>query len=227
MPTDTWARLAPSRRSAVVRAAEAEFAEHGFSHGSLNVVAREAGIAKGSLFQYFDDKADLFTHLVDLAADRVGAAMEERVESLDWSAGFFPALGVLLDAWVEHFLTHPVDRALCAAVNLEPDPEARTAVRGVIDDRLLAFLGPLLAAARDDGWLRRDADLDAFLSLLLMVLSHLALAPSNPELDPVLGLGTDPGAGAGRLLGVFEAAFGGAREEAVAPAAPGGGRRRG
>ena len=219
MPTDTWARLPASRRSAVVRAAEAEFATHGFSRGSLNVIAREAGVAKGSLFQYFDDKVDLFAHLVGLASDRVGAAMEERLETLDWSAGFFPAYRVLLEAWVEHFLTHPVDRALCAAVNLEPDPEARTAVRAVIDERLLAFLRPLLEEARDSGWLRADADLDAFLSLMLLVLSHLALAPSNPELDPVLGLGATPDRGADRLLDVFEAAFGGARERVGGAAA--------
>ena len=126
---------------------------------------------------------------------------------------------MLLEAWVEHFLTHPVDRALCAAVNLEPDPEARTAVRAVIDERLLAFLRPLLEEARDSGWLRADADLDAFLSLMLLVLSHLALAPSNPELDPVLGLGATPDRGADRLLDVFEAAFGGARERVGGAAA--------
>ncbi len=211
MPTDTWSRLPASRRTAVVRAAEAEFATHGFSRGSLNVIARDAGVAKGSLFQYFDDKADLFAHLVDLASDRVGAAMEERLETLDWSAGFFPAYRLLVEAWVDHFRTHPIDRALCAAVNLEPDPEARTAVRAVIDARLLAFLRPLLDDARGAGWLRPDADVDAFLALMLMVLSHLALAPSNPELDPVLALGDDPDGGAARLLDVFEAAFGGAR----------------
>ena len=52
MPTVTWARVDPLRRAAVVEAAEAEFGAHGFSRGSLNVIARRAGVAKGSLFQY-------------------------------------------------------------------------------------------------------------------------------------------------------------------------------
>ena len=55
MPTVTWARVDPARRAAVVEAAEAEFGAHGFSGGSLNVIARRAGVAKGSLFQYFAD----------------------------------------------------------------------------------------------------------------------------------------------------------------------------
>ena len=40
MPTVTWSRLGGERRSAVVDAAEAEFAAHGFSGGSLNVDGR-------------------------------------------------------------------------------------------------------------------------------------------------------------------------------------------
>ena len=63
MPTPTWNRLPAARRDAIVAAAEAEFAENGFSRGSLNVIAREAGVAKGSLFQYFTDKLDLFAYL--------------------------------------------------------------------------------------------------------------------------------------------------------------------
>lgn len=208
MPTDTWNRLPQARRDAVLNAAEAEFAANGFSRGSLNVIAREAGVAKGSLFQYFDDKVDLFAFLSERAVDRVGDAMGERMERIDWSGPFFPAFTELVDGWVDHFRDHPVDRAMSAAVFLEPDTEARSVVLGIVEGHLLAFLGPLLARASVDGWLRPDADLDAFRAMTLMVLPHLALAPSHPELDPVLGLSDDPHTGVRRLIAVFETAFG-------------------
>lgn len=38
-----------------------------------------------------------------------------------------------------------------------------------------------------------QADLDAFLALLLVLLPHIALAPHSPGLDPVLGLSSTPG----------------------------------
>ncbi len=208
MPTDTWNRLPQARRDAVLHAAEAEFAANGFSRGSLNVIAREAGVAKGSLFQYFDDKVDLFAFLSEQAVERVGEAMRAHLLRIDWSGPFFPAFTDLMDAWVDHFREHPVDRALSAAVFLEPDTEARSVVLGIVEGHLLAFLGPLLARASVDGWLRPDADLDAFRALTLMVLPQLALAPSHPELDPVLGLSEDPCAGVRRLVAVFEDAFG-------------------
>ncbi len=209
MPTETWNRLPPARRDAVLRAAEAEFAANGFSRGSLNVIAREAGVAKGSLFQYFDDKVDLFAHLCDRAVERIGEAMADQVDALDWTTGFFPACSELLQAWVDYFVEHPVDRTLSTAVFLEPDPEARAAARAIIDEHLLAFLQPILLDAQRRGFLRADADLDAFTALLLLVLPHLALAPSHPELDPLLGLGgSDPMKGVDRLMAVFDAAFG-------------------
>jgi len=77
MPTVTWSRLAGDRRCAIVAAEEAEFAAHGFSGGSLNVIARRAGVAKGSLFQYFADKRDLYAYITEVGSQRVRAYTED------------------------------------------------------------------------------------------------------------------------------------------------------
>jgi AcrR family transcriptional regulator len=212
VPTATWERLPESRRRAVLTAAEAEFGARGFSGGSLNVIARNAGVAKGSLFQYFTDKADLYAHLSELASRRIRAHMEEFIARVSWAEGFFPAYTELLLEWVEYFRTHEIERAVTAAVNLEPDPAARAAVRAVANRHYLEVLRPMLQHAQATGDLRADADVEAFLALLLLVLPHLALAPYSPGLDPVLGLAADvpdqPAAAVRRLVAVFDAAFG-------------------
>src|SRR5215467_11158439 len=129
MPTVTWARLDPARRAAVVEAAEAEFGAHGYSRGSLNVIARRAGVAKGSLFQYFADKRDLYAFIADVGSQRVRAYMETRIIELDPSRPFFEFLTDLLDSWVAFFADHPQDRALHAASSFEVDTDARVSVR--------------------------------------------------------------------------------------------------
>lgn len=208
MPTPTWDRLSSERRDAIVTAAEAEFGAKGFSRGSLNVIAREAGVAKGSLFQYFDDKIDLFAHLSDLASVRIGAAMAKYNAPLPWSDDYWGALAMSLDAWVAHFRDHPVDLALTAAVNLEPDTAARVAVRDAVNRHYLAGLHSLIDRGVDAGAVRADADRDAFLALMLLVMPHLALASNTPGLDPVLGLDVDPRDGIDRIVAALEAAFG-------------------
>jgi AcrR family transcriptional regulator len=208
MPTPTWDRLPAARRDAIVAAAEAEFAEKGFSRGSLNVIAREAGVAKGSLFQYFDGKLDLFAHLSELASVRIGAAMAKHNAPLPWTEDYFGSLESSLVAWIGHFRDHPVDLALTAAVNLELDTETRVAVRDVVNRHYLPALDRMIDRGIDAGAIRRDADRDALLALLLLVLPHLALAANMPGLDPILGLHDDPDGGVARIVSVISSAFG-------------------
>ena len=144
MPTVTWARLDPTRRAAVIEAAEAEFGAHGFSRGSLNVIARRAGVAKGSLFQYFADKRDLYAFIADVGSQRVRAYMEARIRELDAGRPFFEFLTDLLDSWVAYFADHPRERSLHAAASLEVDTDARISVRTVIHRHYLEVLRPLV-----------------------------------------------------------------------------------
>ncbi|MGW4248927.1 TetR/AcrR family transcriptional regulator, partial [Nocardia sp. NPDC004722] len=46
----------------------------------------------------------------------------------------------------------------------------------------------LIEKATDTGQFQPDADIEALLSLLLLALPHLALAPHVEGLDPVLGM---------------------------------------
>ncbi|MEX3648942.1 TetR/AcrR family transcriptional regulator [Mycolicibacterium porcinum] len=211
MPTVTWARLDPARRAAVVEAAEAEFGAHGYSRGSLNVVARRAGVAKGSLFQYFADKRDLYAFIADIGSQRVRAYMEDRIRTLDPDRPFFDFLTDLLDDWVAYFADHPQDRSLHAAASFEVDTDARVSVRTVIHRHYLEVLRPLVQEAQTRGDLRADADAGALISLLLMIFPHLALAPYVRGMDPILGLDEpspeQPALAVRRLVAVLAAAF--------------------
>lgn len=211
MPTGTWERLPEARRRAVIDAAEREFAARGFSHGSLNTIARDAGIAKGSLFQYFADKVDLYVHLSELASVRIRAHVEAAIGDLPWDADFFGSLRRLNDVWVRYFYDHPVDLALTAAANLEPDQLARPAVRATVGRHYREVLRPLIARAGQTGQLVEGADQEAMLAFLMLVLPHVALAPHVVGLDPVLGMESDSPAAAvkaaERLLVMLELAY--------------------
>jgi AcrR family transcriptional regulator len=211
MPTVTWARVDPARRAAIISAAEAEFGAHGFSRGSLNVIARRAGVAKGSLFQYFADKRDLYAFIADIASQRVRDYMENRIRELDPGRPFFDFLTDWLDAWVAYFADHPHERALHAAATLEVDTEARVSVQNVIHRHYLEVMRPLVRDAHTRGDLRSDSDTDALMSLLLLIFPHLALAPYMRGLDPILGLDEptpeQPALAVRRLVAVLAAAF--------------------
>lgn len=66
-----FAKLPPAQQQAILRAALDEFATHGFHNASLNRVIAAAGISKGLMYCYFDDKEDLFTHLTRVELERL------------------------------------------------------------------------------------------------------------------------------------------------------------
>lgn len=70
MPKDTFANLPPDKRERFIAEALAEFSAQPYDSASLTRVVARLGIAKGSVYQYFDDKFDLFAWLVDEAARR-------------------------------------------------------------------------------------------------------------------------------------------------------------
>jgi AcrR family transcriptional regulator len=166
----------------------AEFGRHGYSGGSLNVIAREAGVAKGSLFQYFDDKFDFFAHVAEQASLRVYDAMLPSLQQPAPGESFVDHFVGLVDVWIAYMAEHPLERAVTAATTMELDPEVRKAVREPVHRLYAQGLRPILEAGVDNGEFRDDADLDALLSLLVLVLPHLALAPFEPGLDAALEL---------------------------------------
>lgn len=214
MPKTTWDNLPEEKRRRVLEAAMREFGRHGFSGGSLNVIAREAGVAKGSLFQYFHDKLELFAFVCDACSERVRDHMVARLEA-HADLALFDLLRAVFADWMTYFRTVELDRAVTFAADNEIDPDVRSAIRRVTNAYYIAALHPLLKIAADRGELRSDADLDALLALLLLLLPHLALAPNAADLDPVLGLAEAPTdelpARIAGLVEALEAAFGAPR----------------
>lgn len=64
MPTTTFFNLPPPKREKLLRAAVAEFARKPCGEVSINRVIRAAEIPRGSFYQYFADKTDLFQYVL-------------------------------------------------------------------------------------------------------------------------------------------------------------------
>lgn len=62
MPKRTFNRLDDDKKERVIRAAIEEFQAHGFEKAKIEAIAKNAGVAKGSIYQYFDDKKELFLY---------------------------------------------------------------------------------------------------------------------------------------------------------------------
>jgi AcrR family transcriptional regulator len=64
MPKQTFINLPDEKRKTIVSAAIEEFAEYGLENASTNRIVANSGISKGSFYQYFEDKQDVFMYLL-------------------------------------------------------------------------------------------------------------------------------------------------------------------
>jgi AcrR family transcriptional regulator len=69
MPKETFFNLPADKRSAICDVVIEEFAANSFEQASINRIVSRAGIAKGSFYQYFENKKDLYLYLLQLAGE--------------------------------------------------------------------------------------------------------------------------------------------------------------
>lgn len=168
MPKPTFENLPEEKRRRLIEVAEEEFAQATYDTASISRIARRAGIAKGSLYQYFENKLDLYRWLLEEAARRKLSYIE---------GGPAPAPGALF-AWVERSLWAALrfgrdePRAMRIAQSVYAStatPELR-ALYDVWRKRGLAMFRGFLEAAQADGEVRDDVDAGYAAQLMLSLL---------------------------------------------------------
>lgn len=91
MPKATFYNLSDEKKERIFDAALQEFAARPFSQASLNQIVKNAGIPKGSFYQYFDNKEDLYLYLME-AASKEEIGILNRVKAMNPDADVFEVI---------------------------------------------------------------------------------------------------------------------------------------
>lgn len=67
MPKETFTNLPQEKQEKIIAGAIKEFAYKGFKNGNIGQIAKNAGVAKGSMYQYFQDKKELYLFCIQKA----------------------------------------------------------------------------------------------------------------------------------------------------------------
>jgi TetR/AcrR family transcriptional regulator len=104
MPKHTFDQLSPSKKERVLTAAAQLFAERGFARTDMAEVAVRAGVAKGSLYNYFESKDDLYLHVCRDGLERSRQAVYDGLEP-EWDV--FRQIDHIFRQGVSFALTRP------------------------------------------------------------------------------------------------------------------------
>jgi AcrR family transcriptional regulator len=118
MPSATFEKLAESKRNAFIAAFLEEFAQKSYEEASISTVVKKLGIAKGSVYQYFENKMDLFLYLKK-HSEQQKSQHAARVNREDYP-DFWAYLRVLYEQGIEFDAAYPLEMRFL--YNLQQQP---------------------------------------------------------------------------------------------------------
>jgi AcrR family transcriptional regulator len=106
MPKQTFFNLPEEKRETIFNAAVEEFAQYGLENASTNRIVKNSGIAKGSFYQYFEDKQDVFMHMLTVIEQKEMEFFKDKPPP-DKNMDTFHYFRWLVKLGMEFGLTHP------------------------------------------------------------------------------------------------------------------------
>lgn len=169
LPKETFFNLPEDKRALIEDVAIDEFAKHSYDKASVNRIIKGAGIAKGSFYQYFEDKADLFKHLMQLAVQaklKYMSPIMMQPEKLD----FFEMLREMYISGLKFAENHPRLVDIGNRLLQEKDKPIYRQVMGDNMSSAYDIIGGMIRQSIQKGELRPDVDVQ-FTSYMISELN--------------------------------------------------------
>jgi len=179
--TRTFRRLDPERQQAIVEAILDEAVERGPTSVNIKKVAERAGVAVGSLYQYFNNREGLLTFATRLSTCLMTDAFQ-MIEPYLRDMPLRDALRAYLMGGMEWGDTMTGLVQFVARAAYTGDPTLAQTVVQPIADAMLEIIKNLLTLAQGRGELRPDLDLDA----TARTVNALIIAVGDSQLLPYL-----------------------------------------
>lgn len=164
MPLARFHKLDPDKQDRILEAAAEEFAANGFEGASINKIIAAAGISKGAVYYYFEDKADLFVTVVDIYTRRSGADLTVVLGSTD-ADDFWARMHDLLEEGWRFTCEHPFWIGLGRAFSQMPREMWAEGPIGAYVTTQLGLLQRTLAHGQTLGAIRDDMPVDALVQI--------------------------------------------------------------
>jgi TetR/AcrR family transcriptional regulator len=185
--TSVFKRLPEEKQHRILDAAVTQFAQNGYEQTSMNRVVLEAGISKGSLFQYFSSKFDLFDTVVSYATKLVRSKLRNQRDATK-NLAFSIRLSKILETGFQFIREHPLlSRIYFQMLHSGKAPFGEGQLSGLHSESV-GFLSRIIQEGIVRGDLRGDLDVNKTAFLLNGVMLQLLHAYYTEHVDSGYGL---------------------------------------
>ena len=107
IPKSTFFNLSEEKKERIIEAALDEFAEYTYYKSSVTRIVKKADIAKGSFYQYFTDKEDLYEYIIMMISEKKMEYMQDIIDKIN-ELEFFDFLRKLYLAGIKFAQDNPL-----------------------------------------------------------------------------------------------------------------------
>jgi AcrR family transcriptional regulator len=183
----TFAKLPPEKQERVLDGAIEEFSRWGYEKASINRMVGRIGIAKGSIFQYFGSKKNLYFHIFEYAVALVRRSLKG-VKAETEGENFFIRLAKSLRAGIFFIQRYPRIYQIYLKMLFQEDFPFRADLLRTIRLFSMDYLRPMVEEGINRGDLREDLDPQVAAFLLDAVMDRFLQAYCIAYMDPGLDL---------------------------------------
>lgn len=173
MPKQTFYNLPEEKRNKIINISLLEFAQHSYRTASLSRIVEKAGIAKGSMYQYFKNKKGLYLYLIDFTTNRKLSYLDRHLDSS--IEDFYILYKQLVFLAVKYDLGN-IGKSLFTynALNNRSDKEMRE-IAMEMKEKKREFLKKYVITARERGQIRKDIDVDLITCTINQISMNLGI----------------------------------------------------
>lgn len=188
MPKPTFLNLAEEKKQRIMDAAINEFVTYTFRDASINRIIAEVGIAKGSFYQYFENKKDLYKYVLSVSATmKLEYLTLEMAESAD--KDFFKVMKGLYLVGVNFAKEHPKLSKIGKDIQSDSDSKFKEEVLGESIDMSNIFIEELLKKGIREGDIDPNIDVKLIAHLITsfsISLNEYYLSKCEDEQDVMI-----------------------------------------
>ncbi len=182
MPKETFFNLPEDKRERVIDAAMGEFATRSYHQARVTAITDKAGIAQGSFYQYFDDKKDLFKHIMDLTVEKKLQYLNHEMLLNKEKYGFFQLLREIYSSGFRFARENP--QLVAIGNKLLNDKDLQREIWGGYEDESSKFFQQILEVGLDKGELNSEIDISLISRILTAInYSLIDIIYKNGKID--------------------------------------------
>lgn len=184
MPTQTFFNLDEDKKERIIAASIDEFANYSISNASIQRIVKEAGIPRGSFYQYFTDIKDLYRYIFTISGEKKIVYMGDTIAALN-KLSTFAVIRELYKAGIRFANENP-KLAQIGNRLLREDVSIRQEIMGDLEKQSQLFFEDLLKKGKEKGDISSDLDVEVgaflFYSLNFAIVDRLLSSEDNIDL---------------------------------------------